>query len=583
MSNAVQKSAGPSTRALDDAISDLHENRDKWAQTSISERLAILSQIKENLLKVAEGWVDTATRKKFIPAGSTLVGEEWLSGPYAMMAGCNALMQALSEMEHKQHIAHLPVRELDNGQIAATVFPHSIWDRLLLSGVKADVWMQPGITRQNLASNTASSYDVPAKDRKGKVSLVLGAGNIASIAPLDCFHKLFVEHQVVLLKMNPVNDYLAEYLNAAMRPLINMGALRIVKGGADVGKYLCNHPDISNIHITGAEASHDAIVWGVGEEGLKNKANGTPQNTRPITSELGAVCPTIVVPGPWTTADLTFQAEQIATQKLHNSGFNCIACQMLVVPGDWHKTDILISKIKKVMSLAPSRSLYYPGASDRMDEFTDNANTSASAVEHYDRNGSQDCVVVPFNKGDNDYFEKNEVFAPAFSINRLVGLDPETYLLSAIEYANKNLHGTLGANILIHPKTVRKIGKKRFEQLIGELKYGCIAINAWSGLGFALFQTPWGAFPGHTLGDVQSGIGFVHNSFMFDKPERTIVTSPFRPFPRNLLSGGFTLLPRPPWFITNRKADKVGKLLTKFQYKPGFMKLPRIFFNALLG
>ena len=579
MSNAVQKGTGLPTRALDDAISDLYENKDKWAQTSIPERLAILAHIKENLLKVAEGWVDTATRKKFIPAGSPLVGEEWLSGPYAMMAGCNAFIQTLSEMKHKQHIAHLPVRELDNGQIAATVFPHSIWDRLLLSGVKADVWMQPGVTRQNLASNTASSYDIPAKDREGKVSLVLGAGNIASIAPLDCFHKLFVEHQVVLLKMNPVNDYLAEYLSAAMRPLIDMGALRIVKGGTDVGKYLCNHPDISDIHITGAEASHDAIVWGVGEEGLKNKANGTPQNTRRITSELGAVCPTIVVPGPWTDADLTFQAEQIATQKLHNSGFNCIACQMLVVPGDWDKTDTLISKIKKVMALAPPRPLYYPGTNDRMDEFAGNGNT----VEHYDRNGSPSCIVVPFNEGDNDYFENNEVFAPAFNVNRLAGLDPETYLLGAIEYANKNLHGTLGANILIHPWTIRKIGKKRFEQLIGELKYGCIAINAWTGLGFTLFQTPWGAFPGHTLDDVQSGIGFVHNSFMFDKPERTVVTAPFRPFPRNLLSGGFTLLPRPPWFVTNRKADKVGKLLTKFQYKPGFMKLPRIFLNALFG
>lgn len=96
-------------------------------------------------------------------------------------------------------------------------------------------------------------------------------------------------------------------------------------------------------------------------------------------------------------------------------------------------------------------------------------------------------------------------------------------------------------------------------------------------------QTPWGAFPGHTLDDVQSGIGTVHNSFMFDKPERTIVSAPFRPFPRNLLSGQTTLLPRPPWFITHRKTDKIGKLLTSFEYRPGVLKLPRIILNALLG
>lgn len=564
---------------LDAAIKVLDENKDKWARTTPGERIAILAAIKGNLNKVAEGWADEAARKKKIPTGSSLAGEEWVSGPYALMSACNLFMQTLSEIEGKRHIAHLPLRDLNNGQIAATVVPHSIWDRLLLSGVKADVWMQPGVTHENLAQNTASAYDVQARVRKGKVSLILGAGNIAAIAPLDCFQKLFVEHHVVILKMNPVNDYLTDYLNAALRPLVDFGALRIVKGDTDVGEYLCAHPDVADIHITGAEASHDVIVWGFGEEGRKNKANGTPKNSRHITSELGAVCPTIVVPGPWTKADLSFQAEQITTQKLHNSGFNCVACQMLILPDDWSKTDTLVSKIKQTMAAAPSRPTYYPGAEDRMDAFADNG----GATERFARNGSPSCVVVPFQNGDNDYFENSEVFAPALTINRMSGEDPEAYLRDAIQYANESLHGTLGANILIHPRTIRKIGKKRFETLVGDLKYGCIAINAWSGLGFLLVQTPWGAFPGHTPENIQSGIGTVHNSFMFDKPERTVITAPFRPFPRNLLSGGLTLLPRPPWFVTNRKADKIGNLLTKFQYKPSFFKLPRIFINALLG
>ncbi len=210
--------------------------------------------------------------------------------------------------------------------MAATVLPHSIWDYLLLSGVKVDVWMEPGVTKDNLAQHTASIYGDPnsLQHKKGKVSLVLGAGNIAAIAPLDVFQKLFSENQVVILKMNPVNEYLIEFLTPALKPLIDRGVLehcarrrrrRPVFGG--------NHPTVEEIHITGAGASHDAIVWGVGEEGGANKAAGTPKNNRTITSELGAVCPTIVVPGPWSTADISFQAEQVATQKkLHNSGFN---------------------------------------------------------------------------------------------------------------------------------------------------------------------------------------------------------------------------------------------------------------------
>ena len=54
-----------------------------------------------------------------------------------------------------------------------------------------------------------------------------------------------------------------------------------------------------------------------------------------MTSELGGVGPTIVVPGPWTDADIEFQAEHILTMKLHNAGSNCVAAQVLVLPREW--------------------------------------------------------------------------------------------------------------------------------------------------------------------------------------------------------------------------------------------------------
>jgi hypothetical protein len=488
-------------------------------------------------------------------------------------------METLSKMDGKKFLNDLPIRELPNGQVAATVVPHSIWDRLLLSGVKAEIWMQPGVTRANLAQNTAETYDIPPEKRDGAIALVLGAGNIAAITPLDCFHKLFVEHQVVILKMNPVNDYLIDFFQVALKPLVDRGALRMVRGGADVGEYLCQHENIEDIHITGAGASHDAIVWGTGEEGRRNKQSGTPRNKRRITSELGAVCPTIVVPGPWSKADLSFQAEQIVSQKLHNSGFNCVACQVLVLPEDWSGTEPLMSKVDETIKATPPRGLYYPGAQARMNDFVSHGRN----VKSIERPGAPACVIVPFEKGDDEWFADNEVFAPAMSTHHIAETDPEVYLRKAIAFANQELHGTLGANILIHPATIRQIGRKKFDEIITGLTYGSIAINAWTGLGFLLVQTTWGAFPGHTLDDVQSGIGVVHNSFMFDKPERSVVEAPFRPFPRNVLSGGMTLLPRPPWFVTNRKQDKIGKLLTAFQYKPGWLKLPRIFLNALLG
>lgn len=561
---------------LDNDLSVLANTRDSWAQTPVAERIQVLQEIKDSLLSVSDAWARDAARAKGLDPDSPLVGEEWLSGPYAVMGACNGLIDTLSSMEGKSFLKHIPFRKLPSGQTAARVVPQSIWDRLLLSGVKADIWMKKGVNENNIADHTATVYDGAPEQRNGRVSLVLGAGNIAAIAPLDAFQKLFVEHQVVILKMNPVNDYLTEHLKAALRPLIDRNALRIVKGGGDVGAWLTEHPTVEEIHITGAETTHDAIIWGRGDEGLRNREAGTPRVNKRITSELGAVCPTIVVPGNWSAADIRFQAEQIATHKLHNSGFNCVACQVLLMPEGWNQATDLMSELRNVMGRS-TRPAYYPGAEDRLDTFRQ----KSEEVTTVNRGTAPDLLINRLE--DNDWFRTNEIFAPALSTHLLEAPDAEQYLRNAITFANEKLHGTLGANIVIHPDTIRSIGRSRFEELLAELRYGTIAINTWTGLGFLSTVCPWGAFPGHTLDDVQSGIGTVHNTFMFDSVERAVVEAPFRPFPRSVLSGEWTLLPRPPWFITNKRQQRLGRLLTRFQHSSGWRHIPRIFANALRG
>ncbi len=582
--NTSSTPALPSHADYDQALGVLSQHKQAWLDTTVAQRIALLSDIKECLMPVAQAWAQEASRRKGLRPEDSLAGEEWVSGPYAVMAYCNAMMQTLSGIAGNQHLASVPVRELANGQIAARVLPHTIWDYLLLSGVSAEVWMQPEVTRANLTQHTGAVYaagNVPS----AKVNLVLGAGNIASIAPLDCLHKLFTENELPLLKMNPINAYLKEFLDIALKPLIERGFLRIMRGDVAAGQYLCNHPLVETIHITGSGAAHDSIVWGSGGQALDNKKAGTPQNTRPITSELGGVGPTIVVPGPWSAADIAFQAEHIATQKLHNSGFNCIACQVLILPATWSLKSALLAAVQKVIANSSPRPLYYPGAAARIGQFQAASGTALAAIPA----AANQCTIASFDANVHSAATASaqtfEVFAPAMSTTELAGgdQDAEAFLAAAIAYANEQLAGTLGANILIHPKTMQAIGRVRFEALIADLRYGCIAINAWTGLGFLIAPATWGAYPGHTLADVQSGIGVVHNTMLFDKPQRTVVEAPFKPFPRNLLSGSFAMLPRPPWFITNRRAHVLGKLLTAFQYRPSFFKIPLIFINALRG
>ena len=169
----------------------------------------------------------------------------------------------------------------------------------------------------------------------GGVGLVLGAGNITSIPPLDVLYGLVADNRAAILKLNPVLADLAAPYAAAFAPLIDAGLLRIVQGGAEVGGYLAQHDLVAHVHITGSIVSHDAIVWGTGAEAARRKRAGTPLLDKPITSELGGASPIIVVPGEWTEADLAFQAEHVATMRLHNGGYNCIAGQVLLVSTDW--------------------------------------------------------------------------------------------------------------------------------------------------------------------------------------------------------------------------------------------------------
>jgi acyl-CoA reductase-like NAD-dependent aldehyde dehydrogenase len=568
MSNLHDMPRPPSADAVDDALRTLANNKHRWARTSAAERVDMLRRMKETLMPQARAWVSTAAEQKGIPADSPLVGEEWLAGPYACMSALNLYIETVGAQPGKAYLAQLAQRELPGGQLAVQVFPHTLIERILAGGVKAEVWMEPGVTASNLARNTAGAYSQPDAARSGKVTLVLGAGNVAAIAPLDVLYKLLVQHEVCIVKLNPVNDYLLPFFSALLQPAIDLGVVRLFKGGADVGAYLAEHPLVETIHITGSEAVHDAIVWGVGEEARHRKANRSPRNTRPIHSELGAITPAIVVPGPWSEADLRFQAEALVTQKLQNNGFNCAASQVMLLSSGWDLAPRFEQLVKQVLRDAPQRAPYYPGADRRVGDVK-RRYVQAEVLSARSAASERVFLVLDPDTPDRHFFH-NEVFGAALARVALAPADPETFLRMAIAYANTQLRGSLSANIIIHPETLRALGQT-FDTLLLELRYGAIGVNVWAAYSFLLATATWGAFPGHPLDDVQSGRGVVHNAFMFDKPERTVVRGPFRAFPK------------PPWFVTNRKADQLGPKLTALEYRPGLLKLPGILLASLGG
>ncbi|HEY5195807.1 MAG TPA: aldehyde dehydrogenase family protein [Solirubrobacteraceae bacterium] len=559
---------------LDADLELLSAHAAEWASLPIAGKRALLASLHEATAGVAEEWALLACRAKGLPPDSPLAGEEWMSGPMAQLVYTTALGRTLDALAAGRSPVTGRIGRAPGGRASLRVrMPFEGFDRLLLSGYRAELWIEPGVTPE------AVGRDAGLRTRRpdgGGVALVLGAGNIAAIAPLDVLYKLYADGRVVLLKLNPVNDYLLPVLQKAFAGFIEAGYVRIVAGGADTGGYLTEHPLVDEVHLTGSGATHDAIVFGTGAEAERRRVAGTPILTKSMTSELGGVAPVIVLPGRWSDADLRFQAEHVATQRLHNSGFNCNASQVVVLAEEWPQKNEFIAALRDAVRDAPARPAYYPGADERHDR----ARSMHPGAEALDSNARRTLIGVDSQIRDDAF--TTEYFAPVLSFTELPGPGPAEFLQRAVEFANDRLYGTLTANLIGDPATLRSLGG-RLDELIADLRYGTVGVNCWSGVGFLTPRASWGAFPGHTVGDIESGTGVVHNALLVDRIERTVLRGPFRPSPRALLHGELTLSPKPPWFVTNRTSGVTARRLTAFAAKPRLRLLPGILISALRG
>jgi aldehyde dehydrogenase (NAD(P)+) len=556
--------------ALETDLATLRAHAQTWARLGVAEKIRHLRAMRGRTVETAQAWVDLAAEAKGI-AGTALVGEEWLSGPYPLLTALDRLTATLAGIA-RDGVPPVPphaIRTRPDGQVVVDVFPVDRADGILLNGVRAEVWMEPEVTRETLNDHTASFYR--QREPESSVTLVLGAGNIAAIPPLDALYALYAHGSVVMLKLNPVNAYLAPVFARIFSSLIDEGFVRIAEGGADVGAFLCAHPQVDSIHLTGGERTHDAIVFGGGPDGEARKRANQPVLAKRVTSELGNVTPVIVVPGPWSEPDLAFHAAHVATQKLHNAAANCIAAQVIVTAQSWKLAPRFLERVRDALGGAPQRPSYYPGSRERV-----------HAIEHAYPNA--ESIGIPMDgvhrtfvggldaENADELLFCSEAFGPVLAQTALPGDDAESFLRNAVAFCNERLHGTLGAAILIHPRTIAELGPA-FDDGIAALRYGCVTINTWPGVGFTLPTASWGAYPGNTIDAVGSGIGIVHNAYLFDRPQKTVVRAPFAPFPRSLGDGERTLLPTPPWFVTHRRADTVGRKLFEYTAKPSLLRM----------
>lgn len=572
MSESASSAAQTGQQQLDEAIETLRKSKEAFAQLSVKNKVALLRECIKTVVELAPEWVAAGCKAKQLPLDSPAAGEEWLAGPMITVRNLRLLADTLAHIAKGSPPPYgTGPSPRSDGRTAVRVFPTDNFDKVLYQGFTADILFEKGMSEADARARQASFYK--NQNPEGGLTLVLGAGNVSSIGPLDVIYKQFAEGKVCVLKMNPVNEYLGPIFERALAPLIERNYLRIVYGGADVGAYLCQHPGINDIHITGSDRTYDAIVWGTGPEQERRKAENDPVlKDKTISSELGNVSPVIIVPAKYSRKQLEFQAANVATMMANNGSFNCNAAKMLVTAKNWEQRDEFLNILRNILSETHPRYAYYPGANDRYSQLTEGRSgieTIGTGVE----GALPWTLITGLNaKESNEPLFSTEPFCAILSQVDLDAATPEAFLDQATEFSNDTLWGTLNATIVIHPDQ-EKSGPvaEALERAIVNLRYGTVAINHWPALGYALGSTPWGAHPSSTPQDIQSGSGWVHNTYLFEGIEKAIVRGPI------------TMSPKPPWFVTHKRTHEMGPQLLRMEASPSVLKIPGIISKALLG
>jgi hypothetical protein len=569
MSATAASSSSTDRSHLDEALATLAGKAREFARLPPSAKADLCRACIPRMVELAPEWVATGSKAKGISPAT--YGEEWLAGLVPTMRMLRLLAESLDAIarEGKPPLGR-GARARPDGRLEIQLLPASSIDKLAYAGFRGHVIMQPGIDRAEARRRQASFYG--KRDPEGGVSLILGAGNVSSIPPMDALGKMFIEGFVCMIKMNPVNEWVGPFLERALSPLIDRGYLRVVYGGAEVGKHLCEHPAVTDVHITGSDLTHDLIVWGPpGTDRERRKAAHDPILKKPISSELGNVSPVAIVPYQYSDDELWFQARNVVTMVTDNGSFNCGAAKVLVTSSGWSQRSQFLDLVGKGLASAPTRRAYYPGAFDRYAKLTAGA-VNVEKIGQAPEGNLPWTIIRGLDPTSDDLRFRTEPFCAILSETAIDAADPVEFLGRATSFMNDRLWGTLNATIVIHPRLeTQPAVAAALDKAVIDLRYGTVGINHWPVLGYAVATMPWGGHPSDTLDEVQSGLGWVHNTFMLDGIEKAV------------LRGPLVVRPKPVWFQDNRAASRLGPKILALESDPSWLKLPGIVLGSLRG
>jgi acyl-CoA reductase-like NAD-dependent aldehyde dehydrogenase len=544
---------------IDKAIADLDAHKQLWADLGIEERIHLFRETLELTRKVSDKWIKLDVKSRLIPETSLNASLSYaqLGALFRLMHLYLTSLEDIKKFERPQY-SHAPF-VLPNSQVSLQVLPENLKEKILFSGITSEIWFEPGVQLKDLPNLQARPYHTTPKE--GKIALVLGSGNYSSLTVGDLLYKLINELRVIIVKVHPVTEFVGEIIEECFAPFIKAGFVRIVYGGVKEGEYIVTHPSVDEIHMTGSDKTFEAIVFGSGPQGKENKRNRKPQFNKKVTGELGNVTPVIVVPGPWNNKDIDQQAENIFAYMVVNNGYTCVANRLLIQSDSWPATQTIYTKIRQFFQDFIPEKAYYPGSERRIREAI-KAHPNSEVIGEFVDGKTPWVFASHLNLDEQHLCFQQEIFGSFYGGVNLSANNVPEFIDKAVDFCNKKLWGTLGISLIVHPNSLKDpLIKAAVDRAVANLQYGSIGVNTIAGLNYMVGRNGWGGYPNSSYEDVQSGIGWVNNTLMFDRVQKSISRGPFSfPF-------------KPPNFVTSPGRLRFSKAFFEYERFPSWFNL----------
>ena len=499
-----------------------------WSRVDRLTRLFYLESCRICLQRLASQWIHEEAALRGHPASSDAGAESWL-------LSLLPVARSLRYLEHGLQSGGRPpvpsVRHRIDGRSIARIFPFGFHEALTFWGYRGQVW--------SVGSDLQGQEFSRAREEVRGPALVLGASNVSSICLTDALSKLFGENRAVVCLVPRRLAALAPIFGEIFYPLIRDRHLQFVVGGPEEGKALLANPVFETVHLTGSKETFEKIV----------AENPFPERT--FTAELGCVTPLVIVPGPWTPKEISYQARHLASLLVMNGGYNCVTPQVVVLSSHWAHKDRFRDALRTELARVSRRDDLFPGSAEKR----------AAWRQQYPKGETfGPRTLVDLTPEAQEPLFDDEAFCGMLGWLELDADDVDSFLERAVEFCNNRLWGDLSCNVWVDDTTHRE-KEVALAHAVTELRYGTVAVNVYSGVGFATSVLPWGSYRG---GNHHTGSGWVHNAFFFDRPEKSF------------LEGSFIPPIVPPWYKPFPRLSEVGRALFELELNPSHRNLARL-------